>query len=65
MNQKKEPPNPPEPPELRKATFIKKSEDENFKNAEWFFSTITQQESIEILKEKGLNKSFLVRETEQ
>ena len=63
---------PPDSPELKTAfnreetmKFIKKTEEENFQNAEWFYGTIARQESIEILKEKGLNKAFLVRETDQ
>ena len=70
--QEKAPAKPPESPVIKTAfnrektmKVIKEKEEENLHTAEWFYFDLPRQEAIEILKEKGRNKAFLVRENGQ
>ena len=44
---------------------IKEKEEEYLHTAEWFYFDLPHQEAIEILKETGSNKAFLVRNNGQ
>ena len=44
---------------------IQEKEEDNLNTADWFYFDLPRQEAIEILKAKGRNKAFLVRENGQ
>ena len=43
--------------------MIKKKEDDNLCNEDYFYFDISRQEAIEILKSRGREKEFLLRES--
>ena len=66
------PAKPPERPVIKTSfnrqntmKVIREKEEDNLNTADWFYFDLPRQEAIEILKSKGRNKAFLLRENGQ